>query len=1156
MKKLVFDMLGEEDAKKARKEMRARGYAEEVIDSEIVADSLFDVLSEKGIIKEMSKETRVTVSEMLRHLSDSIREMLSRLTGTETWRIELRDKATNYRHLSNMFMNAMDTAADDVQRAELVEDIRGEVRYSIKYTTDNKPVVVVTENILDGVPESEWVKTVKDTIRNKFPNGIPISGRLIKVNGVTRSEFTNSKYSKHLKSNDKVIYKDKFKAANNLDEIVLASTNYINEDLNHSRKDRIVEFARGDVLLRIGESDYAAKVIVGFTSGKQMLLYDIVDFTKTVFTIKNKDSSIDFGKNRNLRSELSSDNTISQNKGIVNTIISENSENDSTKRQSKKKETVKTENTFGKKISPAMTDSERYEILKDLVIEVAEYEGEADEQISVYKEDLDSKNKNLFKKALLKIGEYFNIFNVDGYKNDNCEIEVFISRGTLKESSSKLLDNPAMIVKLFPKIDIAIKNAIGIETHNNRYYFDDSTVSFTNLLGGYIDGNYFVPVRFGLKTSVNGKNSLYVLIDQSKIKKDRVIKQFAVANYSRLSTISIAEILKNVNSKDILRYVPDNFLDETRKKVKYEAIAETVKRTNDKIDNKYIGYIGKGDAASAQRMITLAANSNGYNSPVVMHGTYDARIVDRYGEPHDGTVFTVFDSRRSLADNKDGSAYFFTDNNKVAGLYAQKSEFADTNRRYYSEPKVYNAYLKLGKTYTIDAKGSAWNRVPIPDGCKPKTYNGKTTATKEFCIWAKANGYDSVVFKNIIDGDARDSSFIGTVYAVFEPEQIKSADLVTYDDEGNIIPLSERFRTDRTDAEAWKNEDIRFSKKKEPVKALKAEDVFGKDYKAEFEDLKEDIKNLKNLLAALKVEEIMPSEEVKERRGYLNTILKNKRARFKRIKNLQAILAQTQKARADTSRYAKLFLDNFQAVKKTGSYRATGENWEIMKTVSEITDTYEPTVSDFATKAGLAKLQKEHKQIYDAFMAYAQDKAYIRPFNLSEYKSVLEKLAKEYKAEGADISGLAAELKNAVEIYLNKAADKQPSYEALVREFDVILSDITEKSEKLADKSEWAQKIKGQTVKLVGDQYRNVIDIFGSLAEANRYMNGAVKFSLMLVFCPNTDFYWIPSGPRQWKSEEKRKNMGNIVYVAFYYIYMLDNGTEWEYNCIQKYLNV
>lgn len=897
LKKLVFDMLGEEGAKKARKEMRARGYAEDVIDSEIVADSLFDVLSEKGIIKEMSKETRVSVADMLRHLSDSIREMLSRLTGTETWRIELRDKATNYRHLSNMFMNAMDTAADDVQRAELVEDIRGE-------------------------------KTEK--------------------------------------------------------------------------------------------------------------------------------------------------------------------------RQSSKKESVKakkTENTFGKKISPAMTDSERYEILKDLVIEVAEYEGEADEQISVYKEDLDSKNQKLVKLALIKIGECFDVFGDRIYKNDNYETEISVSKGTLKESASKVLNNPLSIAKLLPKLEMAIKNAIGIEAHDNRYFFDDNTVLFTNLLGGYIDGDYFVPVRFGLKTSTYGQNSLYVVIDQSKIKKDRVIKQLAVANYSRLSVISIAEILKNVNSKDILRYVPDNFLDETRKKIKYEAIAETVKRTNDKIDNKYIGYIGKGDAASAQRMITLAANSNGYNSPVVMHGTYDARIVDRYGEPHDGTVFTVFDSSRSLADNKDGSAYFFTDNNKVAGMYAQKSEFADTNRRYYSEPKVYNAYLKLGKTYTIDAKGSAWNRVPIPDGCKPKTYNGKTTATKEFCVWAKANGYDSVVFKNIIDGDARDSSFIGTVYAVFEPEQIKSADLVTYDDEGNIIPLSERFRTDRTGAEAWKNEDIRFSKKKEPVKALKAEDVFGKDYKAEYAALKEETENIRKEIAALTAQEHIDSGYRQKQTERLTQILENKEALLKRMDSLRTILAQLQARNANVSRYAKLFLDNFQAVKKTGSYRATGENWEIMKTVSEITDTYEPTVSDFATKAGLAKLQKEHKQIYDAFMAYAQDKAYIRPFNLSEYKSVLEKLAKEYKAEGADISGLAAELKNAVEIYLNKAADKQPSYEALVREFDVILSDITEKSEKLADKSEWAQKIKGQTVKLVGDQYRNVIDTFGSLAEANRYMNGAVKFS-------------------------------------------------------------
>ena len=822
LKKLVFDMLGEEGAKKARKEMRARGYAEEVIDSEIVADSLFDVLSEKGIIKEMSKETRVSVADMLRHLSDSIREMLSRLTGTETWRIELRDKATNYRHLSNMFMNAMDTAADDVQRAELVEDIRGEVRYSIKYTTDNKPVVVVEENILDGVPKSEWIKTVKDTIRNKFPNGIPISGRLIKVNGVTRSEFTNSKYSKHLKSNDKVIYKDKFKAANNLDEIVLASTNYINEDLNHSRKDSIVEFARGDVLLRIGESDYAAKVIVGFTSGKQMLLYDIVDFTKTVFTIKNKDSSIDFGKNRNLRSELSSDNTISQNKGIVNTIISENSENDSTKRYSFKK-------------------------TLDMPWE---------EQVS----------------------GYYNKRNIS--RSDTLLVE--------KNTSERLQGE-------------------GLEN-----------------------------VPFGIPLSV---------ISKAQSGKD--------ASHS----ISISNI-KNLQSG---------------------------------IEN-YIACIYNADRKSVIFITNLTENGKPVVVSFLINQSFD------WERMHKATSIHSRENIVPLLENLSEDSTVFVKN---------KKEF--------------NRLVGLRK----------------PDH------------RQALALQAKIELNDSIVSQS----------------------------------SEKINPVSEN------------SFDKKQSKKKEPVKALKAEDVFGKDYKAEYAALKEETENIRKEIAVLAAEKHIDDGYKDEQTERLTQILENKEALLKRMDSLRTILAQLQARNANVSRYAKLFLDNFQAVKKTGSYRATGENWEIMKAVSEITDTYEPTVSDFATKAGLAKLQKEHKQIYDAFMAYARDKAYIRPFNLSEYKSVLEKLAKEYKAEGADISGLAAELKNAVEIYLNKAADKQPSYEALVREFDVILSDITEKSEKLADKSEWAQKIKGQTVKLVGDQYRNVIDTFGSLAEANRYMNGAVKFS-------------------------------------------------------------
>ena len=866
LKKLVFDMLGEEGAKKARKEMRARGYAEKVIDSEIVADSLFDVLSEKGIIKEMSKETRVTVADMLRHLSDSIREMLSRLTGTETWRIELRDKATNYRHLSNMFMNAMDTAADDVKRAELVEDIRGEVRYSIKYTTDNKPVVVVEENILDGVPKSEWIKTVKEVIKDKFSDGVPVSGRLIKVNRITRNEYVGSAYSKNIRRFDSGVYRDKFKAANNLGEIVLSGTNYINEDLKHARKDSFKEFARGDILLRIGQNDYSANIIVGFTASGEMVLYDLVDFQKTSFAMKKRIPNTGPQEANSDRSGVSSDNTISQNKGIVNTIISENSENDSTKRQSKKKEA---------------------EIKQNVTFRIAE--------------------------------------------NESTSVK-------FEETSS--------------------------------YPYDMRTV-----IDGYIKGIDPVFLSF---------------VEEAK--KETNKKRLAWMHHT----------------------FENNFSEQIKEKIS-DLLGFDVSDYKVQISGEGIKHIEKRHGKNGQNDSSMRDNNDVARMPFIIENADNAQYtLNRSGE-------RVYDSQ-----------------------YRDK----------YNNPSPVISIIKR-----ID--GTYYCALACPDS-KNKTLHIKSAFIKKKTIKSSMPLSPELTSETNLD---------------------KSSERIISQNEKKVNEFEK------------KTFDKKQSKKKEPVKALKAEDVFGKDYKAEYAALKEETENIRKEIAVLAAEEHIDSGYRQKQTERLTQILENKEALLKRMDSLRTILAQLQARNANVSRYAKLFLDNFQAVKKTGSYRATGENWEIMKAVSEITDTYEPTVSDFATKAGLAKLQKEHKQIYDAFMAYAQDKAYIRPFNLSEYKSVLEKLAKEYKAEGADISGLAAELKNAVEIYLNKAADKQPSYEALVREFDVILSDITEKSEKLADKSEWAQKIKGQTVKLVGDQYRNVIDTFGSLAEANRYMNGAVKFS-------------------------------------------------------------
>ena len=229
-----------------------------------------------------------------------------------------------------MYVNAL-KAAD--KRAGIEGKAKYSTQYSLGYTTDNKPVVVVEDDILKGVPKNKWIETVKNTISEKFADGIPVSGRLIKVNQKTRNEFTNSKNSQWYSENNQIIYADKFKSANNLDDIVLASTNYINEDLKHSRKDKFIEFARGDVLIRVGDNDYSAKVIVGFTSGKQMVLYDVIDFSPTSFELKKTDmrSPSNRSKAENGSNISVPDITVPQEPNGVNTIISENAENDTEK---------------------------------------------------------------------------------------------------------------------------------------------------------------------------------------------------------------------------------------------------------------------------------------------------------------------------------------------------------------------------------------------------------------------------------------------------------------------------------------------------------------------------------------------------------------------------------------------------------------------------------------------------------------------------------------------------------------------------------------------------------------------------------------------------------------------------------------------------------
>jgi len=217
---------------------------------------------------------------MLQKVLDSIRELVRKLTGAE------RSRAQTAAGKLEAALDASAQQAESLKGNKNTAQEGGEGRFAIKYDFDNRPFVSIESDILAGVPKSRWVDEVKETLAKKFPNGVRVGRNTIKINSQTRREMTYSEYTKWLARNDKSAYADKFRAADYVDEIILASRDYINEGLKHSRKDNIRDFARGGVLLRVGGTDYTADVVVGTTNSGEMLLYDIVNLQKT--TIKER----------------------------------------------------------------------------------------------------------------------------------------------------------------------------------------------------------------------------------------------------------------------------------------------------------------------------------------------------------------------------------------------------------------------------------------------------------------------------------------------------------------------------------------------------------------------------------------------------------------------------------------------------------------------------------------------------------------------------------------------------------------------------------------------------------------------------------------------------------------------------------------------------
>lgn len=194
-------------------------------------------------------------------------------------------------------------------------------------------------------------------------------------------------------------------------------------------------------------------------------------------------------------------------------------------------------------------------------------------------------------------------------------------------------------------------------------------------------------------------------------------------------------------------------------------------------DRAYLDAVERGDMDTAQRMVDAAARRAGYEVGPVYHGT--ASEFTSFGEP--------------LTDN---GLWFAFDKD-----YAE--EYATTNGG--KSGRILSALLKVQNIFdTRNPEHKAVFEQWCDDEIGMESDDGTGFAQDSpFPHWSNNNrlfdltrplGFDAIITSDGVR-NGRDTVGIG----VLNPTNVKSADPVTRDDSGRVIPLSERFNEAKDD---------------------------------------------------------------------------------------------------------------------------------------------------------------------------------------------------------------------------------------------------------------------------------------------------------------------------------------------------------------------
>ena len=143
----------------------------------------------------------------------------------------------------------------------------------------------------------------------------------------------------------------------------------------------------------------------------------------------------------------------------------------------------------------------------------------------------------------------------------------------------------------------------------------------------------------------------------------------------------------------------------------------------------------------------------------------DSKARDEFGD-----LMVLYHGTEQPGFTRFGNAKnWFTSNRDVAASYASNDESMTFDGINDREGRIYETYINVVKPLEVDVAGGGWDEIQ---------YNGKKYTTYEIADFARENGYDGLILRNVVDvgpnTDFVEEDAVSDIVVAFKPEQIKA----------------------------------------------------------------------------------------------------------------------------------------------------------------------------------------------------------------------------------------------------------------------------------------------------------------------------------------------------------------------------------------------